>query len=591
MDTSLEVKSVAVREQKTRSAWGAWVPLLGIWLIGLVVRLMLTQGQRVVWGDEPFYLWLGRNWITGQGFTFTGHADVHHGPLFPMAAGLLYLLTGDMILSSDILYIVFGSLLVLPVYGLGCELYERRVALAAAGLTAVFPALGAAILYWGTLTEPLYMFFVYSGLWAGAVALRPIWRTKAGEAAKGWSAGPWWAYLLAGLAFGLAYLTRPEAIGYFAVAGVVFVLFRLLRRTLPHRWRVSFFAKLLLFVLAFALAFVPYAYYVYLNTGSWMVSEKVGVTYLTCIGMVSGDVTAFDKATWGLDSTGLETFFFSPESYNISMLQLVLDDPQTFLNVLYMNARNFVQLLIDPTLFPYALLVIVFLGLFRQAWTRSRTFKELYLVSSFAPVAAFILIFVQARYLVAMIPVMILWLACGLVTFSDWLIDTVERLRESDGAEGEGASQPPRQLAAHWRTVLNVLPALLVMLGLAAMQPVVVHQMTNVGWMRIEHRLVGEYLQPTVSRDTVIMARYPAIAFHADTQWVPTPSASWAETLRYARHKGVDYFVLDEREVDIRPQFLDMVSGQNVPPELELFYQIDSGGARMLVYRLREAQG
>jgi len=589
MDTSLEWSSVAVKEQKARSAWITWVPLLGVWLIGLVVRLMLIQGQRVVWGDEPFYLWLGRNWITGQGFTFTGHADVHHGPLSPMAAGLLYPLTRDMILSSDILYVVFGSLLVLPVYGLACELYERRVALAAAGLTAVFPALGAAILYWGTLTEPLYMFFVYGGLWAGAVALRPIWRAKAGEPAKGWAAGPWWAYLLAGLSFGLAYLTRPEAIGYFAVAGVVFALFRLLRRTLPRRWRVAFIAKLLLYVLAFALAFVPYAYYVYLNTGSWMVSEKVGVTYLTCIGMVSGDVTAFDKATWGLDSTGLETFFFSPESYNISMLQLVLDDPQTFGNVLYMNARNFIQLLIDPTLFPYVLLAFVFLGLFRRAWTRSRTFKELYLLSSFAPVAAFILIFVQARYLAAMIPVLILWLACGLVALSDWLIDTVGQLRENGSAEGEEAA--PRPLSANWRTVLNVLPTLAVMVGLVVLQPVVVRQLTNVGWMRIEHRLVGEYLQPIVPRDTVIMSRYPAIAFHADTQWVPTPSASWAEVVRYARHKGVDYLVLDEREVDIRPQFLHLVSGEQVPPELELLYQTDSGGARMLVYRLWEAQG
>ena len=68
-----------------------------LWALGLwaaLVRLVaLLEPQRIVWGDEPFYLWLGRNWLTGRGYSFTGYSDVHHTPMYPLLSGLFYLLT------------------------------------------------------------------------------------------------------------------------------------------------------------------------------------------------------------------------------------------------------------------------------------------------------------------------------------------------------------------------------------------------------------------------------------------------------------------------------------------------------------------
>jgi hypothetical protein len=68
--------------------------IAGVAAWALLVRLFaLFQPQRIVWGDEPFYLWLGRNWLTGQGYSFTGYPDVHHTPLYPLLSGVSYLLT------------------------------------------------------------------------------------------------------------------------------------------------------------------------------------------------------------------------------------------------------------------------------------------------------------------------------------------------------------------------------------------------------------------------------------------------------------------------------------------------------------------
>jgi len=629
------------------SIWAQWGALALIFVLAFALRLVLSQMDRVVWGDEPFYLWLGRNWITGQGYSFIGHPDVHHGPLFPWLSGILYLVTHDMALSSEILYVVFGSLLVFPVYAIGNEVYGRppnggiggrRVGLAAAALSAVFPALTASVLHWGSMTEPIYMFCVYVGLWAGLVMLRPLngklaKETKTAKEGSGKGAKEekskdaketkttkgkrlsrlcrsGWPYAVAGGAFGLAYLTRPEAVGYWVVVGIFVVLFRAYRRA----WSRAFWRRMLVYLVAFALAFGPYAVYTRVHTGSWMVSEKVGVAYLTGIGLAHGDTAAFDKATWGLDSTGLETFFFSSESYNVSMLGLILADPRTFANVLVLNAMRFVQVLIDWTLFPYVLLPLVALGLLRQGWTRQRTLKELYLLGSMVPVAAFTLFYIQARYLVAVIPVLILWTACGLAGFSDWLIATVAGLRSPTGskdgkskaaeeakdakageAPSNGGGASPKEAVGEGlyghipgalRSLFEIGPVLLVVAILLLVQPHVISMVTNVGSVRPAHKSAGEYLFRTIARDAVIMSRYPAIAFHADTRWVPTPNASVAEVLNYARHKGAQYWVIDERELRYRPQFGDLIAGSRLPPELKLLYMDDSESDRLVIYAL-----
>jgi hypothetical protein len=191
--------------------------------------------------------------------------------------------------------------------------------------------------------------------------------------------------------------------------------------------------------------------------------------------------------------------------------------------------------------------------------------------------------FIQERYIVAMLPVFILWVALGLLELSDWLIGTLVALRSPahPGAEGSFWHMP-----AFWRTFCEVAPVALVVIALLALQPLVVKEVTNVGSVRMEHRVVGETLHDQVTRQTVLMSRYPAIAFYADSRWVPTPNASWPEILTYARHKGVQYFAIDERELRYRPQLANLVTGDQVPAQLQRVYRTVVDGEAMVVYRL-----
>ena len=206
-------------ERQERNREWLWVGLL----VGLAfaVRLALVLFvDRVVWGDEPFYLWLGRNWFEGRGYSFTGYPDVHHTPGYPFLSAVFYLLTGNLESASDVSYVLFGTLLMLPLYALARRIFNRQVGYIALLIAAVYPALTGTILFWGTMTEPPYYFFAYAALFA---LLAGMERRKA------------WAVFLAGLAAGAAYIVRPEGIAYFAILLFYLLVIRLFEKRLFTR--------------------------------------------------------------------------------------------------------------------------------------------------------------------------------------------------------------------------------------------------------------------------------------------------------------------------------------------------------------------
>ncbi len=543
--------------QTARNREWLWVGLLIV--LAFVVRLALVLFvDRVVWGDEPFYLWLGRNWFEGRGYSFTGYSDVHHTPGYPFLSAVFYLITGNLEIASDICYVLFGTALMVPLYLLARRIYSREAGYIALLLAAVFPALTGTILFWGTMTEPPYYFFAYGAMFA---LLAGMERRRA------------WAVLLAGLAAGAAYIVRPEGIAYFAILLFYLLVIRLFEKRLFTR-RAAL--EILCLLVGFALVFMPYMIYVRLETGAWMVSEKAGVTFVTSWRLAYGDTAAFDKATWGLDSTGLEVFFFSRESYHVSMVEVILQDPMEFARLVYQNVLALLSQAFSPRMFPYFFLPLVGLALFGEAWSRARAKRELLLILSLLPVMAFLVFFIQERYIAALLPTLILWLAAGLVRLGEWVAGTARWLF--------GASDGSR-----WRRWGTWLPTLLIVAMLVVALPRVMNN-TARGSFRYAHKTVGLWMKDNLAttRDTVIMARYPAIAFYADAQWEPTPNATWPEVLRYARHVGADYFVLDSREVDkLRPQLAFLLDESQTPPELERVHVDTSEGAQLVVYRIR----
>ena len=545
----------------------AWLLPTLLSLLALVARLRYARLPRIIWGDEPFYLWLGRNWFHGQGYHlwFVNHWDYHHTPGYPFITALLTLLTKDMARASEWSYILFGTLLTLVVYLLARRIYGPKSALAAGLLTALAPATALMPLLWGTMTEPPYLALAMTGVYFAHRAFGGT-NPAPGRAAARKKVGD---IILAGLFLASAYYIRPEAIVYLGAMGLILGL-----RALSQPPRLKNLGFPLLLGIVFLLGIFPYLAKVHQVTGVWTISQKVGANFATAEGLAVGDFRRFDIETWGLDSTGRQVRFFSEETADASALDYIRSAPLAYARIIYGNALKLFGQLFHIHLFPWYLLIPLALGLFKRAWGKDRAWNELFLAFTLLPGLSFILFFVQERYIAALVPTLFIWAGHGLIELGDWLRATQQELW-------------PKWRRGGW---LLWLPATLLMLLFLVLTPRQVHDAYPAGSVRPVHKLAADALAPQVQADDVLMSRYVAIAWHSGGRWLPTPAAPLAATLAYARGHGVKFWAIDGYEAHkLRPQFAPLVDDPQTPrPGLKLLYSIPDASGRepVVIYQL-----
>lgn len=198
---------------------GAAVLTVGAVLLRLA--LFVGRGDYVAF-DEGWYLILGRNLMAGEGYTLNGTPHVALSPLFPVLAGVVGTVVGDMVWGGRIVAALASGLLVVPCWSIFRRLAGRRTAFLACVFVAVMPSLAPFVVpFWigwdlWVGAEPLLHLLVYGGL---ALSLR------------GLEGGRPWDWVVAGALFALAYLARPEAILPFGLVGLATLALVALRWT------------------------------------------------------------------------------------------------------------------------------------------------------------------------------------------------------------------------------------------------------------------------------------------------------------------------------------------------------------------------
>jgi len=539
--------------------------------LALLVRIAIVCiSDRVIKWDEPDYLRLGINLWSGKGFTTMGSPETHYTPFFPVVVGLAYFLVRDLEFASELVHIICGALLVIPIYTLAKRIYGYRVAFFAALMLAVFPALTTSVLYWGTMSEPLFILLIYLGL-------SLVFRIVNGDGER----DKLWFYALAGVCFSLAYLTRPEGVTWAALALVFILLVKVLERRffLERAW-----LGLLLFSCLFILVALPYMVYLHHHTGRWTVTGKLGITYDIGQAVIDKDPAEYDRVTASLDSEGKEIIWFSKERYERreSLLRIILNDPEAFLHRIAFNVKTLKGKLFARTAFSLYLLIPVFIGLFVLPWSRRRLKCEAFLFVCAAPTLVFLPFHVELRFFSPIFPVLLIWTANGLVWLGDWLAATLLNLL-SGSHEGQPA-EPRRE--PRWVRLVRIAPALLVVLYLMAMQPLALRDGRRV--TNTASRVVGLWLRDHTDPGAVIMARDLSIAVYAERPWVPSPHAEYELYISYARSHHVDYLIVDEWELTVlRPQLNMLLNTAQPPKEVELVYTHEGVRGKTLVYRLK----
>ena len=530
-----------------------WI-LLAILVLGLALRVGLVRIDRIVRWDEPDYLILGRNLFTGHGYTVIGKTELHYAPLFPIAAGVLYPLTQDMKLNSDMVYVFFGVLLLVPFFWLSKELYGRRIALVATTLLCVSPPLTSGVLFWGTMLEPLYLFLLFAALAAAWYSWRE--RRLPGCAAMG-------------ALFGLAYLAKPEAIVNLAAILAWLTVAHALRRMLLTRHAL---AGLALALAGFALVIAPYLTFMYRHTGSIMITGKLGVTYVAGQGAVEHDPGLYDRALSRLDAAGDEIIWFSADRFKYDIAELITADPGAFLWRIWQNVNILERVLFARQVFPFYLLALVGLGWFGASWNRGRAIKELFLMAAALPVVIFLPFHIELRYFAPMLPILLLWVAKGIDAFASWLQQTWD-------ATLPGASK------ARVGTVAALGLTVLVAALFLVMQPSVIAD--GLEGLNPSRRDAGLWLNVHSDPGALIMSRDTEVPFFAERRWAATPNEDYERFIAYVRKRGAQYVVVDEREVTvIRPQLSFLADPSSTPPELKHAYTAQDRRGNTIVYEV-----
>lgn len=514
-------------------------------LLGAVARIALASLPRVIRWDEPDYLWLGHNLVTGRGYHVVAGPELHFPPLIPLLFGPLTLLCENLEWVGELWYVLCGALLPWPVYTLARRIYGPRVAAGAALLTALFPLLTISPLYWGTMSEPPFLLLLFVGLDRAHAALR--------------GKGPG-TYALAGLALALAYLARPEGILHLALAGLFLLAagWAAGRRASPP-WRRG----LALFALAALAVAGPYLLYLRIEGGHFMLTGKTGLTLDLWAGVIDRDPAAYDRAVASLDSRGEEILWYSPERFQRpGLLARLAADPGVVLRRVGRNLAALASGLLGRwrALIPVALLALA--GAF-LAFRGSRLEDQLFLALMALPPFAFVAIFIQVRFFAPVVPIFLIWAAAAL----DAAGGLLERWRPRPG--------------------LRWLPTALAALGLALLWPPVLAQGRRS--LDFGHKEMGLWLREHAPPGTTIMARDLAVPLYARRGFCPSPHAAFDEILAYARAREATLWATDSRELElVKPHLAYLLDPARRPPGLELLYTVESREGTNLVFALPE---
>jgi 4-amino-4-deoxy-L-arabinose transferase-like glycosyltransferase len=510
-------------------AWRARHPVWTLLIVAVLARLLAVGVRFVIGSDEGLFLTLGRNLAAGLGYTGDGRTlQVDFPPGYSLFAALVYALGGWPELPSLLNVLVFGSLIVAPIYWLGRHLATEQTGFRAALFVALLPALVLAQSNFEAAAEPLYNLLFYTG-WA------LLWRGLTQRSAS--------TFALAGLALGAAHLVRWEAVvlGGLAAALIVAGLRRAALRPLG-----AFLAGLALFA-------APYALFLYQQTGS-VISPKTQITqwHAAALDAGDGDPVAYEQAY-----DAYAEFLANPRE--------PLPVPNAPLGEV--AGRYLRNVALEAWLWVTSLSLITALWLIPAmagiGWLPRR--RAAFLLAPLVPLALFPLTVVDPRYFLPALPALMLLAACGWNLLDEYL--------------------PVVRVLLGGRSRRWPLAAVLVGATLAAFAaadlagPFLVPR-------PLEYRAAGLALRGAVPAGAHILARKRQVPFYAGATWEWLPYGTLDEVLAYAEAHEARYLVVDEATTpSLRPQLAGLLEPGSAPASLRAVYVAEEG-PRVVVYEI-----
>jgi len=553
-DTAPQVGRPPVRRRGPGPApqWGARFVLmvLAALLVGFALRVAIGLTDDAPATDETAYLRSGVSLVEGDGYRRENGPELHFPPFVPFLLGLGSQVTSDPHTATVVLTCLSSTALIIPLALLGRRIAGAFAGIATAWVAALGPGLSTTLVNRGAGSEAEYTLLVVGAVWLVVSAVDH----RAGARA--------WRVFGGGALVGLAYLTRPEGLFFAVPLGIAVLVIgahsagERMRRLNARGLRAAM-PLVAVFLLPIVLCIVPYAMYLHDNTGKWQLSAKTQDASIEAWEAVArADREQRDSVLYALDKTGLN--FAAGRS---SLATLARQDPAGYVGIVRTNVGELVGSITAPVTgqrLAWLLLPLPLWGLAAfGAWRHRRSgVVRLLLAVGVLPVATALAFFVQPRYLIVAVA-----LATPLV----------------------GAAIAA--LTGMWRRLV-----MLAVVGLLALSSVQAFRSEAAGWWHpsdhSDQRDAGEWIAANTRPGDRVMTRSMVVDFYAKRPTMAIPYASMDEILRYARHYGARYLVVDwYTAVRLRPQLAPLRTTDRIPG-LRLAHEVRAEGRTTRVFAL-----
>jgi len=470
-----------------------WKILLFTLVIAFGLRLFLVFYPEVIRNDGTEYIRYARQILSGD---WTGGKAP---PLYPLLIALFHFFTPNDEIAGIWVSVIMGTLVVLPVFYLGKEIFNEKVGIISALFAAVHPFLYTSS--GSVLTEATYHFLLATSVLFG-------W--------KAFNHGQFYNILFFSLFTTLAYLTRPEAIAFLFIfcVWVLWIHPPQGKRGWKKRGGIILFALFCFLVFA-----SPYLIKIRMETGRWGISQKISVS-----------IGSFQEEE-GVPS--IDEIRRRREFPLVSLLK----DPLTALGKMgigiFLSIYKFQQGF-HPFLFFLA--IVGFIFLLKREKGPSSLKGNLYLMSYLIFFFGFVFPFfwITRRYTSHLITIAIPWAAFGFLMSVEWVHQRLKGV----------VSQ----------TKFGIILLVLILIGLAV-QGRFIHGRE----FRFIQRDAGLWMKDHLPRKGKIMSSLPQEAFYAERPWTHMPSKSYEVILKEARSQEVRYLMIDEKIEKDSPGFLGKV--------------------------------
>ena len=334
---------------------------------------------------------------------------------------------------------------------------------------------------------------------------------------------------LSGCFLGLAYLTRPEGIGYV----LVYLVWIIVEGVLRKKWskKLILMGVLIPSVLVFV---IPYVFYIHQETGQWLISKKAVAQQSQFLGRGAGE---------GDSSRGIEQNKSLEKNSKIRMIigNIVKYIPHVTYH--YLRAYHF------------SLWLFLFFGLIRvrrkviayELFLASLVLFHLFSISTFNPSTT--------RFSIPVIPLSLFWAGIGVFEIKRYL-----------------------EKISIWNP--EKVTFLLIIVVILTQLPV---DLKPERGFRAWRKEIGLWLKQNTPQDAIIMSNRPQEVFYADREFrlLPMgishrgiPGKSYSEIIEYARAIGVRYILVDKNTYETNPGFIESIQSKDLK---EIFRKADRG--------------